>query len=40
MLATVRHILAADPETIAGEALGLAALCTVILASLFLPVLA
>jgi hypothetical protein len=40
MLTTARHILAAHPETLSRDALGLAALCTAILAGLFLPVLA
>jgi hypothetical protein len=39
MFSAARRILAADPETLAREGLGLAALCTAILAGLFLPAL-
>ena len=37
MTAAVRAILDADPDTLAREVLGLAALCVGILAALFLP---
>ena len=39
MLDTARRILDADLETLAAEALGLAALCIAILGALFLPAL-
>ena len=39
MLADFRHLLDADPEALARESLGLAALVVVILAGLFLPAL-
>lgn len=39
MLADLRALLTADPEALAREALGLAALLVVILAGLFLPAL-
>ncbi len=40
MLADLRSLLAADPDTLASEALGLAALVVAILAGFFLPALA
>jgi hypothetical protein len=40
MIEAVRSMLAADPEALAGDALGLAALSVTILAGLFLPLLA
>ena len=40
MIEAVRRIANADPEVLAREALGLAALCVAILAGLFLPALA
>jgi hypothetical protein len=40
MLAGLRRLLAADPETLVREALGLSALVVAILAGLFLPALA
>ncbi len=40
MIDAARRMLNADPETLAGEAFGLAALCVAILAALFLPLLA
>ena len=39
MLADLRALLAADPEALAREALGLAGLLVAILAGLFLPAL-
>ena len=38
MLDAVRRMRDADPETLAREAFGLAAVCVAILAALFLPV--
>jgi hypothetical protein len=40
MIDAARSMLNADPEALAREALGLAALCVAILAGLFLPLLA
>ncbi len=40
MIETARRMLDADPDVLAREAVGLAALCVAILAALFLPVLA
>jgi len=40
MLADLRLLLASDPDALAREALGLAALVVAILAGLFLPALA
>ena len=40
MIAAARCILNADPDQLARESLGLAALCVAILAGLFLPIFA
>ena len=40
MIRAARTVLKADPEVLASDAVGLAALCVAILAGLFLPLLA